>query len=159
MSQPRGMILPEQKEPVLLSPSLRRTIDRAWDSVWSSGISNPLAVVEYLTAFLLLRRLDEDRGGRLKKLEQIALDGDLEQCHSLLKSAFAGSELPVDFSTWSDPATMERVATICSRIELDDRNHDLLGDCFEYVLGHLGTAGHFGQFRTPRTWCSSWWPR
>lgn len=42
-----------------MTGSLRRTIDRVWDSFWSGGISNPLEVIEQITYLLFIRRLDD----------------------------------------------------------------------------------------------------
>jgi type I restriction enzyme M protein len=55
-----------------------------------------------------------------------------------------------DRALWSDVGLLASVARDIEALEVPDRNFDILGDCFEYILGHLSTAGHFGQFRTPR---------
>ena len=57
----------------MLTGDLRNQIDRIWDTFWSSGISNPLEVIEQLTYLLFLRRLDdlhtleENKANRLKR--------------------------------------------------------------------------------------------
>jgi type I restriction enzyme M protein len=57
----------------LLTGELRNQIDRIWDTFWSSGISNPLEVIEQITYLLFLRRLDdlhtleENKANRLKR--------------------------------------------------------------------------------------------
>jgi len=43
----------------VLTGELRNQIDRIWDTFWSSGISNPLEVIEQITYLLFLRRLDD----------------------------------------------------------------------------------------------------
>jgi type I restriction enzyme M protein len=43
----------------LLTGPLRSTIDKIWTTFWSSGISNPLTVVEQLSYLLFIKRLDE----------------------------------------------------------------------------------------------------
>jgi type I restriction enzyme M protein len=43
----------------------------------------------------------------------------------------------------------ESVATI-ERLKIGDRNVDVQGDLYEYLLRHLQMAGQLGQFRTPR---------
>jgi len=43
----------------------------------------------------------------------------------------------------------ETVATI-DRLKIGDRNVDVQGDLYEYLLRHLQMAGQLGQFRTPR---------
>ena len=43
----------------MLTGELRNQIERIWDTFWSSGISNPLEVIEQITYLLFLRRLDD----------------------------------------------------------------------------------------------------
>lgn len=43
----------------MLTGEIRNQIDRIWDAFWSGGISNPLEVIEQITYFLFLKRLDE----------------------------------------------------------------------------------------------------
>jgi type I restriction enzyme M protein len=57
----------------VLTGELRNQIERIWDTFWSSGISNPLEVIEQITYLLFLRRLDdlhtleENKANRLKR--------------------------------------------------------------------------------------------
>ena len=57
----------------MITGEIRSQIDRIWDSFWSSGISNPLEVIEQITYLLFIRRLDdlhtleENKANRLKK--------------------------------------------------------------------------------------------
>ena len=37
----------------MLATPLRKNVDDLWNRVWSSGVTNPLAVVDYLTGLLL----------------------------------------------------------------------------------------------------------
>ncbi|WP_147136659.1 type I restriction-modification system subunit M [Nocardia ninae] len=43
----------------MITGELRSRIDRLWDAFWSSGISNPLEVIEQITYLMFLKRLDE----------------------------------------------------------------------------------------------------
>ncbi len=43
----------------VLTGELRNQIDAIWNAFWSSGIANPLEVLEQLTYLLFIRRLDE----------------------------------------------------------------------------------------------------
>ncbi|MBF6236462.1 type I restriction-modification system subunit M [Nocardia otitidiscaviarum] len=43
----------------MITGELRSRIDRLWDAFWSSGISNPLEVIEQVTYLMFLKRLDE----------------------------------------------------------------------------------------------------
>ena len=43
----------------MITGELKSKVDRIWDTMWSSGISNPLSVIEQLTYLLFIKRLDE----------------------------------------------------------------------------------------------------
>ncbi len=43
----------------MITGELKSKIDRIWDTMWSGGISNPLAIIEQLTYLLFMKRLDE----------------------------------------------------------------------------------------------------
>jgi type I restriction enzyme M protein len=43
----------------MITGELKSKVDRIWDTMWSGGISNPLAVIEQLTYLLFIKRLDE----------------------------------------------------------------------------------------------------
>ena len=131
----------------MLAPALRKDIDSLWDRVWSAGITNPLAVVDYLTALLLLRV----GRCRLLSLHSAALAGDHRRCSEIVSAAMTTCGLSVpDNALWSDTDLLAQVTENVSKLDIRDRNIDILGDCFEHILGHLSTAGDFGQFRTPR---------
>ena len=50
--------------------------------------------------------------------------------------------------TIPNPALLGRVVDLLATIPMQDR--DTKGDLYEYMLGKIATAGHNGQFRTPR---------
>ena len=50
--------------------------------------------------------------------------------------------------TIPNAALLSRVVDMLDAIPMDDR--DTKGDLYEYMLGKIATAGHNGQFRTPR---------
>jgi type I restriction enzyme M protein len=140
---------------------VRRRVDAIWDRIWASGVSNPLTAIEYVSTVLLLRRLDEtgdttEAGGSLRReLLGLIEEGDAPGVAALMLQVQTGfgigaSPDVASSSTWHDLTTLRDVLREVRDLELTDRNHDMLGDLFEYVLDHLSTAGHFGQFRTPR---------
>jgi len=43
----------------MITGELKSRVDKIWDTMWSGGISNPLAVIEQLTYLLFIKRLDE----------------------------------------------------------------------------------------------------
>ena len=131
----------------MLAPELRKNIDNLWDRVWSSGVTNPLAVVDYLTALLLLRAGQR----RLASLRSAALTGDGERCADIISAAMTAVGLSVpDAALWADTALLAQATEDVARLDIGERNTDIFGDYFEHILGHLSTAGDFGQFRTPR---------
>lgn len=135
----------------MLDPGVRKTVDQLWDLIWSSGVTNPLAVVDYLTGLFILSRAPTPKGRRpaLAAVEGAAAAGDAARCVALMTDAMGSLGLSTpDPSLWRDAALLARSAALAGRIAHGDR--DLLGDCFEHVLRRLSTAGHFGQFRTPR---------
>ncbi len=129
----------------MLDPSVRKTVDQLWDLIWSSGVTNPLAVVDYLTGLFVLSR---DASAAVR---EAALAGDSARCVALMTGAMESLGLSTpDPALWQDAPLLARAAALAAAITPGDRNRDLLGDCFEHVLRRLSTAGHFGQFRTPR---------
>lgn len=129
----------------MLDPSVRKTVDQLWDLIWSSGITNPLSVVDYLTGLFVL-----SRGGG-EAVREAAADGDSSRCVALMTGAMESLGLSTpDPALWQDAALLRLSAGLAASITPGERNRDILGDCFEHVLRRLSTAGHFGQFRTPR---------
>lgn len=43
----------------MITDELKSKIDKVWEALWTSGISNPLTVIEQMTYLLFIRRLDE----------------------------------------------------------------------------------------------------
>lgn len=144
----------------MLPNDVRRQVDAIWDKIWASGVSNPLTAVEYFSTVLLLRRLAETPRGELEAGQWALLiehidAGNAEAVAKLMlavQTSFGIGASPdvASPSTWRDLGTLREVLRDVRALELSDRNHDILGDLFEYLLNHLSTAGHFGQFRTPR---------
>ncbi|MBF6185076.1 N-6 DNA methylase [Nocardia farcinica] len=62
----------------------------------------------------------------------------------------AGSELE-DPGFWQDCQVLSRaMESLESLLATGDGRSDVIGDIYEHILSKLATAGHFGQFRTPR---------
>lgn len=96
----------------------------------------------------------ELRWSRFKELEP----GDMHQLVGEKVFKFL-RELGADGSTYSEhmkdarftiptPALLSRVVDMLSEVPMNDR--DTNGDLYEYMLSRIATAGHNGQFRTPR---------
>lgn len=144
----------------MLPSEIRRQVDAIWDKIWASGVSNPLTAIEYFSTVLLLCRLAdhpriESDAARWPELVSFIDAGDTDAVAQLMlgvQGSFGIGASPdvASPSTWRDLATLWEVLREVRKLELSDRNHDMLGDLFEYMLNHLSSAGHFGQFRTPR---------
>jgi type I restriction enzyme M protein len=140
----------------VLAPDVRRTIDRVWDGVWSSGVSNPLTCIEYVTPLLLACWLHHDGDGApLEGLRAALADGDAAGLRQAVADLDERCDLPGDGKDvcslyTSDLAAARRALDSLAALRLDDRNRDLFGDVYEHMAGRLSTAGRFGQFRTPR---------
>jgi type I restriction enzyme M protein len=137
----------------VLDPSVRKAVDQLWDLVWSAGVTNPLAVVDYLTGLFALSRSGAaaTNDAPLALVAEAAAAGDAPRCVGLMGGAMESLGLSIpDEALWRDTALLSRAVACARLITPGERNRDLLGDCFEHVLRRLSTAGHFGQFRTPR---------
>ena len=164
----------------MVTGELKSKIDRLWDAFWSGGISNPLEVIEQITYLMFIRRLDlaqqrkERQANRSGKpiVDPIYTD----ETRSLRWSEFR-YEHPDDMfarvrdgvfpwlqklggegSTYAHHMkdarftipTSNLLAKAVSMISDIDMSGDEKGDLYEYMLGKIATAGHNGQFRTPR---------
>ena len=56
---------------MMLTGEIRNQVDRVWDTFWTGGISNPLAVIEQLTYLLFIKRLDELHTAREKRANRL----------------------------------------------------------------------------------------
>jgi type I restriction enzyme M protein len=135
----------------VLSRTARLLVDRLWDTAWSNGITSPIACVEVLTVVLsapsrpaLRAAIDERSAG--------AIEREVEALHSL-----AGiDDLGAASTLACQPDLAAALLTVADEIHRADGTdgtapgQDRLGDLFEHILRRMATAGHFGQFRTPR---------
>ncbi|MCW2830722.1 MAG: type restriction-modification system methyltransferase subunit, partial [Aeromicrobium sp.] len=141
----------------MLPPDVRRRVDAIWDRIWASGISNPLVAIEYISTVLLVRRLDDLGDGSAPstwdEITVLVAAGDPAPVADLMarvQGEFGIGGGPGSSTMWRDLATLRQVLADVRDLDIGDRNGDILGDLFEFMLNHLSTAGHFGQFRTPR---------
>ena len=131
----------------MLTAPTRRVMDTLWDRVWSAGVTNPLAVVDYIAGLFLLRAAHPDQ---LAAIHSAAKRGDGAFCAAAMAEVMASFSLSVpDTGIWDDTVLLARAINDVEQLTSTGVSCDTLGDCFEHILGHLGTAGDFGQFRTP----------
>lgn len=164
---------------MLTDPDLKSKIDDIWDRLWSSGLSNPMDSIEQLSYLLFLKRLDDEenrqeaqakrrkkpftsaiapelRWGYWTKMKgKEALDHlkntvfphlrDLGEKDSSFDEYMKNAELKI-----SKPTTLIEVCKLIDEMKISERNKDVQGDLYEYLLNKLNIAGRNGQFRTPR---------
>jgi len=132
----------------VLSRTLRLQVDRLWDTAWANGVTNPVACVDVLTVVLLARSSDVLRSA-LASADPAAIEVAVDDLHDGAGVTIPGTAAAL-LARHHDLAA-DLLAQVAA-IESDDaREHDdLSGDLYEHILHRMATAGHFGQFRTPR---------
>ncbi len=164
---------------MLTDTKLRAQVDGLWNKLWSGGLSNPLDAIEQLSYLLFLKRLDEaeQRREKLAKLQnqpyQSSIPKDMRWSYwtnfkaddalaHLKGVVFPGfSKLSATGSSFEEymknaeckinkPSLLIDACTTINQMHISAYNQDVQGDLYEYLLSKLNTAGHNGQFRTPR---------
>lgn len=149
-------------------------IDELWNTFWSSGISNPISVIEQLTYLIFFKMFEHADNIEQKRAEKSKISrksfftgrdnlrwSNLVQetdPNKLLKtyrekvfpllgeinSAFEDSVCLIAKASLLDTA----VQTL-DKMDFSDGN-DRKGDVYEYMLNKIAQSGTNGQFRTPR---------
>lgn len=149
-------------------------IDELWNTFWSSGISNPISVIEQLTYLIFFKMFEHTDNIEQKRAEKSKISrksffegrdnlrwSNLVQetdPNKLLKtyrekvfpllgeinSAFKDSVCLISKASLLDTA----VQTL-DKMDFSDGN-DRKGDVYEYMLNKIAQSGTNGQFRTPR---------
>ena len=148
-------------------------IDELWNTFWSSGISNPISVVEQMTYLIFFKMFEEQENLEQKRAEksgkkrenffegkdelrwsnfkQLAPDKMLkvyrEKVFPLLGKI--NSSLKDSVCLISKPSLLDTAVQTFDKMDFTDGN-DRKGDIYEYMLSKLATSGQNGQFRTPR---------
>lgn len=148
-------------------------IDELWDKFWSSGISNPISVVEQMTYLIFFKMFEsqedlKDKKAkhfgktrksffdgrenlRWSKFKQLAPDKMLktyrEEVFPLLGEI--NSALKDSVCLITKASLLDTVVQTLDKMDFSDGN-DRKGDIYEYMLNKLAIAGQNGQFRTPR---------
>lgn len=117
----------------MLTGELKSQIDKIWESFWTGGVANPLAVIEQFTYLLFLRRLDERQQAEEKKIN--AIGGELSkeiytaQQQKFRWHKFIGQEPQNMFDLFTTPQADVGNLTI-----------------FDHMKQVGGTGGVFGQY-------------
>ena len=164
---------------MLTDPKLRSQVDQLWDKLWSGGLSNPLDAIEQLSYLLFLKRLDDMENQRERQAQrrgqpyQPLLQEEMRWRHwtnfeaaKMLKhvkekvfpsfkgigkagSSFDQYMREAEFKI-NKPSLLVEACRAIDEMHISSQNQDVQGDLYEYLLSRLNTAGHNGQFRTPR---------
>ena len=148
-------------------------IDELWDKFWSSGISNPISVIEQLTYLIFFKmfeaqeNLKERRAKQRKVSQKSFFDGRENLRWSKFKQLSADKMLktyreevfpllgeinPVlkdSVCLITKPSLLDSAVQTLDKIDFSG-GYDRKGDIYEYMLKKLAIAGQNGQFRTPR---------
>lgn len=133
----------------MLAHDIRTDVDRVWDTIWSTGVTNPIVVSDLIGTLLMAGASP----GRWEQLRRSAADNSAELIARELaevRRSFGvdpGSEIEAAEFWLANHALAEAMDLIDPVIEA---HGDILGDIYEHILSKLSLAGHFGQFRTPR---------
>lgn len=151
----------------------RAIIDELWNTFWSSGISNPISVVEQMTYLIFFKMFEEQENLKDKKakifkkeresffagrdelrwsnFKQLAPDAMLkiyrDKVFPLLGSINAAFNDATCLIT--KPSLLDTAVQTLDKMDFSDGS-DRKGDIYEYMLSKLATSGTNGQFRTPR---------
>ena len=149
-------------------------IDELWNTFWSSGISNPISVVEQMTYLIFFKMYDmqeqqKDRKAKHFKKERHGFFEGRENLrwHNLIQETDPNKllktyrekvfpllgEINAAFKDSvcliSKPSLLDVAMHTINDMDFSDGS-DRKGDIYEYMLSKLATSGTNGQFRTPR---------
>lgn len=134
----------------MLEHNVRRDLDRAWDSVWSTGVTNPIVVSDLLGTLLMAGAVEGDVWIRLRVAAGLGAGHEIAAGLSEVRRKYGiepGSEIEAP-EFWASDHSLNRAMDLLGPVI--EANGDILGDIYEHILAKLSLAGHFGQFRTPR---------
>ncbi|MCC6607878.1 MAG: N-6 DNA methylase [Anaerolineae bacterium] len=164
---------------MLTDAKLKSQVDALWDKLWTGGLSNPLDAIEQLSYLLFLKRLDDAENQRQRQAQRRGqpytpqLPDELRwSIWTQKKAADALTHLKqVVFPQLRNfgpegssfrrymanaeckinrPNLLIEACKLIDQMQIAGQQQDVQGDMYEYLLGHLSTAGRNGQFRTPR---------
>ncbi len=133
----------------MLAHDIRRDVDRAWDAVWSTGVTNPIVVSDLLGTLLMASASPN----AWKRLRDSVAGGSAESIAGELATVRRGygldpgSEIEAP-EFWAADHSLLRTMDLIGPVVT--AHGDVMGDIYEHILARLSLAGHFGQFRTPR---------
>ncbi|CAN2223025.1 HsdM Type I restriction-modification system methyltransferase subunit [Candidatus Nanopelagicaceae bacterium] len=125
-----------------MTKELKTVIDSCWNRIWSDGVSNPIHAIEIISIALLAIKVSA---------KSDTPPTDFTNWTPKSAALLLKNELGVDFIHVSESISSETFRFVLNEISKSNISlrKDGAGDALEYALGHLSTAGRFGQFRTP----------
>jgi len=152
---------------------LKAIIDKLWEQFWSSGISNPLSVIEQMTYLIFYKMFEQQEDFKDQKAkhfdkERKSFFEDKDNLRWSRLKQLAPEEMLVTYRDKVFPflrgispifnnanCLINKASLLDTAIQtIDDFNFtdgsDAKGDIFEYMLARIASSGENGQFRTPR---------
>lgn len=152
----------------------RAIIDELWNAFWSSGISNPISVVEQMTYLIFFKMFDMQEQHKNRKAKHFKKErhGFFEgrenlRWHNLIQESDPNKLLKIykekvfpllgeinaafkdSVCLITKPSLLDTAIQTLNKMDFSDGS-DRKGDIYEYMLSKLSTSGTNGQFRTPR---------
>lgn len=148
-------------------------IDELWNTFWSSGISNPISVIEQLTYLIFFKMFEHSDNIEQKRAEKskISRKSFFEGRENLRWSNFKQLAPDEMLKTYreevfpmlgeinkaledsvcliSKASLLDTAVQTLDKMDFSDGN-DRKGDVYEYMLNKIAQSGTNGQFRTPR---------
>lgn len=135
----------------MLAHDIRQDVDRAWDSVWSTGVTNPIVVSDLLGTLLMAGAAKQGEvWSRLRAAASRSAGREIASELAQVRRKYgidSGSEIEAPEFWGTDHSLIRSMDLLGPLIKA---HGDILGDIYEHILAKLSLAGHFGQFRTPR---------
>jgi len=149
-------------------------IDELWNTFWSSGISNPISVIEQLTYLIFFKMFEHADNIEQKRAEKSKISrksfftgrdnlrwSNLVQetdPNKLLKT-YREKVFPllgeINFAFKDSVCLISKASLLDTAVQTLDKmdfsdGNDRKGDVYEYMLNKIAQSGTNGQFRTPR---------
>ena len=144
----------------MITGELKNKIDGIWDIFWSSGMTNPLTVIEQITYLLFIKILDDNE--QRKESNAAAFDMpvvdpifDQKKVFPFIKTELTAGKDTAFARYMKDALFLVPTPRVLAKVvdaltSLDLNNKDIMGDVYEYLLSQIAQSGTNGQFRTPR---------
>ena len=117
----------------MLAHDIRQDVDKAWDTVWSAGVTNPI-VVSDLIGTLLMAGASSDSWDRLRLAVEQGAAEQIARELAAVRRAYGvdpGSEIE-DPEFWAVDHALQRTMDLIGPVIA--AHGDVLGDIYEHIL-------------------------